>query len=316
MVIANGFITDNEEQAFEEASKRIKGKELRRAVMPPLCAMTYFISDIGEMFGCRQMKNFCITKPLKIEQRYSHGCNMRYSVGDSKQKNAFMQYIMYSTFVTGVWNEDLKLEPKDGNANNYQLENIRPKQEDHSTLCRNIELLQSVYRSHFLEVAWYIRYVSMEIAFEDAKDIAANSFYELCNMPYDYRPDYFVGLWKNLCRKRAYDFLNFRTRFSDMLYEDGEERFGHTDHAVEVANILECNRGEKRKQYLRLWSEGETYSEIAKLTGAGPSTVSSEVCRAIKELKVFYQKDIAIWKRNERNQPSDAPTYTKTVKNA
>lgn len=294
MVIANGFITDNEEQAFEEACKRIKGKELRRAVMPPLCTMPYFISDIGEMFGCQRMKNFCITKPLKIEQRYSPGCNMRYSVGDSKQKNAYMQYIMYSTFVTGVWNENLKLEPKDGNANNYQLDNIRPKQEDHSIFCRNIELLQSVYRSSFLDAAWYVRIVSGSIDIEDAKDIAANSFYELCNTPYDYRPDCFVGLWKNQCRKRTYDLLHFRTRFSDMLYKEGEERFGKPDRHVEVADIWGCIRGEKRKQYLRLWSEGETNVEIAERTGASEGTVRSEICRGLKELRMIYQKDIAV----------------------
>lgn len=294
MVIANGFITDNEEQAFEEASKRIKGKDLRRAVMPPLCTMPYFISDIGEMFGCQRMKNFCITKPLKIEQRYSPGCNMRYSVGDSKQKVAYMQYIMYSTFVTGVWDESLKLEPKDGNANNYRLDNIRPKQEDRSTFCRNIELLQSVYRSSFLDVAWYVRLVSGTIDIEDAKDIAANSFYELCNTPYDYRPDYFVGLWKNQCRKRTYDLLHFRTRFADMLYEEGEERFGKPDRPVEVADIWGCIRGEKRKQYLRLWCEGETNVEIAERAGVAPSTVGSEVCRAIKELKGEFRKDIAV----------------------
>ena len=294
MIIANGFITDNEQQAFEEANKRIKGKELRRAVMPPLCSMTYFISDIGEMFGCQQMKNFCITKPLKIARRYSPGCNMRYSVGDSKQKNAYMQYIMYSTFVTGEWNEDLKLAPKAGNAYNYQLDNIRPKQEDHSTFSQNMELLQSVYRSHFLDVAWYVRLVSGEVAFEDAKDIAANSFYELCNTPYDYRPDCFVGLWKNQCRKRTLDLLHFRTRFSDMFYEDGEERFGQQDRHVEVADIWGCIRGEKRRAYLRLWSEGETNVEIAERTGASYGTVSSEIYRAIKELKMFYQKDIVV----------------------
>ena len=51
MVIANGFITKDIPLAFEEAKKLIKGKELRYAVMPPLCTMTYFVSDIGEVLG-------------------------------------------------------------------------------------------------------------------------------------------------------------------------------------------------------------------------------------------------------------------------
>ena len=129
MVIANGFIIENEREAFEKAKEVAKGNEVRKAVMPTLCTMTYFVSDMGEMFGCQKMKRFCLLKPLKIKSRYSIGCNIRYAVGSGKQKSAYMQYIMYSTFVSGNWDESLQLEPKDGNVFNYQLSNLKVKED-------------------------------------------------------------------------------------------------------------------------------------------------------------------------------------------
>ena len=63
---------------------------------------------------------------------------------------------------------------------------------------------------------------------------------------------------------------------------------------MEIADIWKHVRGEKRKQYLRLWCEGETNVEIAERTGSSAGTVGGEVSRAIKELKIVYNKDIAV----------------------
>jgi len=62
--------------------------------------MTYWLSEAGEIYGCQQYKSFVLTKQLKIEQRYKKGCSIRYAIGDGKQSNAYMQNIMYATFVS------------------------------------------------------------------------------------------------------------------------------------------------------------------------------------------------------------------------
>lgn len=294
MVVANGFITENEEQAFEEASKRIKGKELRRAVMPPLCTMTYFVSDIGEMYGCQRMKTMCLTKPIRVESRYRRGCSIRYSIGRGNQANAFMQNVMYSTFVSGQWEADMQFTFRDGNPYNFLLPNIEPKKPEVSpVLMQNIEALQSVYRTHHLDVAWYIR-KTHDIPLDDCKDIASDTFFYLCGFR-PYSPDHFVGIWKQTADHRATDWQKKHVRCSEGLFwEDGEERFGKPDRHIETADIWGCIRGEKRKAYLRLWCEGETNAEIAKRTGTTSSNVRSEVFRAMKELKVEFRKDIAV----------------------
>ena len=295
MVIANGFISENKELALLETKNRAKGADVRLAVMPPLCTMTYFISNIGEMFGCQQMKSFCITKPLKVEKRYSPGCSIRYSVSEGKQKQAYMQYIMYSTFASGEWNETLKLEPKDGDVYNYQLDNLKVKKDDYSIFLHNMEQLHSVYRSYFREVVWFVRYVSSEVDFEDAKDIASNTFYELCNIPYPYSPNNFIGLWKDQCRKRTLDFLASRYRFAgNVLFEDGEERFSSPEEFIEVEDVWKHIHGDKRKRTMKLFSEGMYPTEIAEEMGVTLGTVSSCITRTLRHLQSIYRTDIAI----------------------
>lgn len=295
MVIANGFISPNKDAALEEVKKLCKGSEVRVAVMPPLCTMTYFISNIGEMYGCQQMKNFCLTKPLKPEQRYSIGVNIRYAVGGGKQKPAYMQYIMYATYVLGYWNENLQLETKDGNVYNYQLSNIKVKDEDYRLFVNNMDVLKHVYKSSFLDVSWYAKYVCNDIDFEDAKDIASKAFYELCNIPYQYEPSFFVGLWKNTVRKRVYDYLDYRNRFTDSLWhEDGEERYGNTDRDVEVADLWWHIRGDKCRQTMKLYAEGETPTEISEQIGSKRASVASCITRTIQHLQGIYARDIAI----------------------
>lgn len=295
MVIANGFITKDIPLAFEEAKKLIKGKELRYAVMPPLCTMTYFVSDIGEVFGCQQMKNFVLTKQKKVEKRYKSGCNIRYSIGQGNERQLFMQYLMYATFVSQKWDDSLKLKPKDGNQYNYNIDNLEIKQEDTSVFYTNINILKDVYAKYFNHVAWRIVSKYEDIQIDDAKDISANTFYQICKTPYNYNPDYFVALWVSQAKKRAIDYLSVQNRFKYVLFnDDGEERFGNQSKDVEIADIWRFIRGNKRKQYLQMSLQGYTDTEIAKQHRVTRSTVSSEIHRAITELKRQFCKDIAV----------------------
>lgn len=295
MVIANGFITPTIPEALTEVKQRCDGHEVRTTPLPTVATMTYWMSDKGDVFGCQRLKSMCVTKPIRIESRYKKGCNIRYSTGGG-QSNAFMQNLMYATFVSGLWDADMEFTFKDGNPYNYQLTNIEPRKPDISpVLMPNLETLQSVYASCHNEVAWYIRKYWTDISLDDCKDIASDAFYYLCSFR-SYSPDYFVGIWKQTAVHRAQDWYQRYMRCCEGLYsEEGEERFGHTDKEVEVADIWGFVRGEKRKQYLRLWSEGETNVEIAERTGSSASTVGSEICRAVKELRTIYNKDIAVW---------------------
>ena len=294
MVIANGFITSSPAEAFLQVCNRCDGHEVRAVPLPFVDTMTYWLSARGEVYGCQRMKTMCLTKPVKVDSRYKKGCSMRYSTGEGNQKQAFMQNVMYSTFVSGKWDGEMEFTFRDGNPYNYQLANIEPKKSEVSSVLKpNLEALKGVYVSNHLEVAWYIRKF-FDIPLDDCRDIASDVFFYLCGFR-AYSPDNFIGIWKQTAAHRAQDWFKRHSRCCEGLFwEEGEERFGKPDRHVEVADIWGFVRGEKRKWYLRLWSEGETNVEIADRTGASYGTVSSEICRGLNELKMIFSNDIAV----------------------
>lgn len=292
MVLSNGFISQTKEEVIQELRKRIKGTEVQPIPLPYVVdAMTYYISDIGEVFGSQQYKTFYLTKLLKVETRYSLGASIRVALGNKKYKNEYIQNLMYCTYISREYIEDIDVGFKDGNIYNYQLDNLFVRQKQFpQTLYDNICLLQSVYKSYFLNVAWYARFVSTDISLDDAKDIASNTFFEICNTKYDYDADNFIGLWKTQVRKRVLDFLHLRNRFEDALFnEDGEERIeGGEQDNFDIVDYKKHLNGEKTIKYFELYLQGESATDIAEVTGSTRSNVSSSISRSIQKLKEVY----------------------------
>lgn len=299
MVIGNGFITYTKQDAFAQCESLMKGKELRKAVIPTTDTMTYWISDIGEMFGCQKMATMFLTKPLKIEHRYKSGASIRYSIGKGKQAQCFMQNIMYCTWMLGYWQEDLDLQPIDGNAYNYQLSNIKLKEKEFpKRLHDNMYCLQDAYKSFFMNCAWYAIRLYPTLDMDTAKDIASKAFYELCAFDMNYNKDYFVGLWKHRVKERTFDYITYKNRFcDDYLYCKGdsqEERIGKGDKEHDVIDWRKHISGNKTRQIIQKWLNNDTPTEIAKDMGVTLGTVGSCITRSIQKLKQEYSKDIQI----------------------
>lgn len=295
MVLGNGFISYSSNDVLREIRDISKGKDIRVIPLPTIDTMTYYISDIGEVYGCQKMKNMYLTKPLRIENRYSLGSNFRYVYAKGKQKAVYMQYVMYCTFVLGYWDEDLKLEAIDGNVYNYQLDNIKIKGKKLPIrFLNNMSLLKDVYKSHFNDVAWYSKFIA-DIDFDDCKDIASNAFYEICGWEIDFDCDLFVGLWKNKVRERTLDFIKFNTRFKDVMFgENGEELMGECDKERDVIEWRKLLNGTQRKKMYQQWLNGDTPTDIAEDNGVGLSTVSGYITRFNQILRNEYRKDILI----------------------
>ena len=155
-----------------------------------------------------------------------------------------------------------------------------------------MEKLKDVYKSFFLTVVWYARFVSMDISLDDAKDIASNVFYEICRHDYPYSQDNFVGLWKSQVKKRVFDFMDYRNRFCNVVFDDGEERLHSEDKAIEILDVTKHLSGNKARKTIELWLQNETSTDIAKLMGCSLSTVSSCITRNIQKLKQIYKKEI------------------------
>lgn len=294
MVLANGFISKTIDDVIREIRQRINGNDVKLIPLPYAAeTMTYYISDVGEVFGSQRYKNFYLTKPIKIENRYKAGCSIRIACGNKKYKNEWMQNLMHWTWVANKYIEEVELTFKDGCQYNYQLDNLQvatPKK--NTTLHNNMIGLQEVYKSHFLDVAWYVRLVNMKISLDDAKDIASDTFVELCNCKYPYKADFFVGLWKFQVKKRAFDFVKFHSRFSNVVFDDGEEILSSAQETIEIVDYSQCLNGKKTHKTMELWLQGETPTEIAKIMRVSLGTVSSCITRSIQTLKHVYKKDI------------------------
>lgn len=295
MVIANGFITKTVGEAHHEVCNRVASPVLP-VPFPSIDTMTYWLSEQGELFGCQRMKNMCVTKPLRVERRYKRGCHVRYAIGKGNQEQAFMQNVMYSTFILKSWDADMEFVFHDGNQYNFMLENIEPKQPKvNHVLLDNVFNLQSVYARHHLAVAYYIRKFFIGIPLEDCKDIASEAFFYLCGFK-AYTPDYFIGIWKQTAENRAIDWWKKHIRCNEDIiwHEDGEERFGNLPNEIEVADIWRHIRGKKRTQTMQLYAEGLTPTEIAEEMHCTLGTVSSCISRTVKKLQSVFRKELAV----------------------
>lgn len=295
MVIANGFITQTVSEAYREVCNRSDTPVLP-VPLPSIDTMTYWLSEAGEMYGCQRMKQMCLTKPLRVERRYKRGCHIRYSIGAGNQSQAFMQNVMYATFVSKQWDADTEFVFHDGNQYNFLLDNIEPKkpQVNHLML-ENVETLQKVYQKHFLDVVSHIRWCNSEVPLDDCKDIASDTFFYLCGFK-PYTPDNFIGIWKQTAEHRAIDWWknHIRCSYGILWDEDGEERFGTPARQVEIADIWLHIRGEKRTRTMQLYSEGLTPTEIAEEMNCTLGTVSSCITRTVQHLQSVFKNDIAI----------------------
>ena len=146
---------------------------------------------------------------------------------------------------------------------------------------------EKVYKSHFMHVAWSVNYYT-DLDIEDCKDLAQEAFIYICT--YGYKPiqhkTEIVGLWIDYARLRAIDYIRKRwLPDSDLV-----ERQGKRDKPYEL-DLFHLQPGEKQSTYLRMWAEGNTPTEIAKVCGCKASTVGASVTRSIQFLQRYFKRE-------------------------
>lgn len=301
MVIANGFITSSVEEAYKLVCNKCNSKVLP-VPFPTVETMTYWLSEAGEMFGCQRMASMCITKPLKILRKYRRGCHMRYAIYGGKQREAFMQNVMYATFVSGEFLPDLLFTFRDGNQYNFSLDNIEPaKPKVNQKLLNNMDIMKSIYKSSFNQVVNHINWTSSDIPKEDLKDIVSETFFYLCGYRHYGPEDNFTAIWMRVSELRAIDWRKkFLIGKEDLFSDDGEERFcAAPTHPVEIADIWRHIRGEKTNRICSLYyNDHLTPTEIAKEIGSTLGNVGSCITHTTQRLQKIYAKDIQQYKKS------------------
>lgn len=286
MVIGNGFFADTKEDARAEMQKR-KGCKVEPVPFPTIGNIIYYVSEQGDLFGVQKVADKFIAREKK-PTRYKIGYSARMSTAQHKEARIPLQLIVWNSFVAKQWT-DTELEFKNGNQYDVSVSNLQPKKKEvPKEWTDRMQHLSQIYDKFFNHVCWYANYVS-NLDIDDCKDIAQNAFMYLCTDGYRecaYMDERFVGLWCKVAKLRAYDKINFGFRFA----EDVERISGGIRNGYEV-DLIEVLPGEKQKQYLRLYIEGNTPTEIAKLMGVTLGSVSSSVTRSIKYLRKYLHNE-------------------------
>lgn len=288
----DAFLADTEEKA-QQIMELKSGCRVRPCVFPSMCPTTYFISEHGELYGCRyhkQLHKFTGYSILPVKKRTYTTYSMQVRKG-SHAKPVNAERLIYCTFVLGEWNEDVEIFFKDGDRFNMTLENLGEKQDPltHEVAERMYDWTV-LYKKHFDYVAQLVAF-NYNLDYEDARDITQEAFFSLM-IRYNWRKDGdFVSLWvfraRELCndyRKREDRQLSF---FTDGF--DHDTMAAVRDKVYEV-DLLSPIVGDSRK-IVELKMQDVSEAEIAEELGIEVKAVSILFHRAKIKLRKYWGKD-------------------------
>ena len=288
----NAFLADTEEKA-QRIMELKSGCRVRPCVFPSMCPTAYFISEHGELYGCRyhnQLHKFTGYSILPVKKRkYLTYCMQVRKGAHARPVNA--ERLIYCTFVLGEWDEDVEILFKDGNRFNMTLENLDEKQDQLTPkVAERMYDWTTLYQKYFEYVAQLVAF-NYSLDYEDACDLTQEAFFRLM-IRYNWRKDGdFVSLWifraRELCndyRERAGRHLSF--------FADG---FDHDIYAAVCDKVYEVDLlspivGNSRK-IVELKIQNVPESEIAEELGIEVKAVSTLFSRAKIKLRKYWGKD-------------------------
>ena len=292
MVIGNGFFSDTESDALKEMKNR-SGCEVKRCVFPTIGNILYFISTKGDIYGMQTIQGKRLTRTRTV-QKNKGGITARLSSAPHKESWYPLQVLTYCTFTLNEWKPDVQLEFKNGNPYDVRPDNLQPKEKYIPPEWKDaMTNRQEAYRKEYSRVCYSTAFF-VDVSLEDAKDIVSQTFIELCttgNNPSIKTTEDFIGLWFKLSKMRAIDFYHhYGKRFNADCYDVMLEIRGKRDKPYEL-DLFHLQPGEKRSTYLRMWTEGNTPTEIAKVCGCSLGTVSSSLTRSIQFLQRYFKRE-------------------------
>ena len=286
MVIGNGFFSASISDALQEMEQR-SGCEVKRLPFSTIGNIEYYISCNGDLYGVQHIADRVITRK-KRHQRYKRGFTARLSYDAHRELFVHLENLVYSAFIANEYLPDIELQFKNGNPYDVRPENlfIRPdtnKQRYRDTMMKYV----CVYASCFIRFCYSCQYHT-GIDIDDSKDIVSQTFIYLCtdgHNPSIKTEDDFAGLWYKLSQMRCVDFL--RHRWLNVYGEEENlESRSRVSYEIDLFALL---KGEKRKQYMKMYFEGNKPTEIAKHFGFSLGAVSSEVTRGVQYLRNYLK---------------------------
>lgn len=295
---ADSFFANSEVDAMAEFSKRA-GCEVRKCVYPVRGERVYCISTSGKLFGLirDEIKHVFIGYTIKV--RILHNNKERPTPGvwygvkhyiTGKDTVVRAEKLVYNTFVLGKWDEDVKVQFKDGDQYNVCLENLEEPNKDVSPVwIKNMNEQTKIYKREFNRVVDYVSWFC-RIRIDDAQDCVQDTFLWLTSdkriMPF---PSYFIGAWMFWSKMNGMKYLRARARMCTLEDWDG----WRNDRPIGI-DILGMIKNEKHRDMLLMKLQGYTEEEIAEKFSTTHGTVRVTMQRMIANLRTAFLKDFKV----------------------
>lgn len=292
----DAFFANSEVDALDEFSKRA-GCEVRKCVYPVYGKRVYYISKNGQLFGLIQDESKHIFVGYTINPRILHKNKERPTPGvwygvkhytTGKDTVVKAERMVYNTFVLGRWNDDVKLQFKDGDPCNISLDNL---EEQHDTFdpkwAVNMSRYTQIYRREFNRVVEYVEWFC-KIREDEAKDCVQDTFMWLTSADREL-PSYFVGAWMFWSKINGMHYIRNNARMLSIEDWDG---CGY-DKPLDI-DVLGMVKNDKHSDMLLMKLHGYTELEIAEKHGTTAGTVHVTITRAITNLRTSFLKDFNV----------------------
>lgn len=294
---ADAFVANTEEEALAEFSKRA-GCEVRKCVYPVRSERVYCISYNGDLFGLIRDERkhvFFGYGPAKVRLQRRNGIAkakgvwhgvVHYMTGRDTVVRA--ERLVYCTFALGKWDEEVKVQFKDGDQYHVSFDNLEEPHETFDPLwTERMNEQRQVYQREFNRVVDYVRW-QCGIQKNEAQDCVQDTFLWITsskkNMPY-----YFIGAWMFWSKINGLHYVRDKAR--RCVLEDWN---GWRDDKPIDIDILGMIKNDKHRDMLQMRLQGYSAQEIADKYNTTAGTVIDTIRRTIKNLRTAFAKDFAV----------------------
>lgn len=290
----DAFFANSEADALAEFSKRA-GCNVQKCVYPVCGKRVYCVSTNGQLFGLipDDSKHMFVGYTRKVhpmhKERERTTPGVWYSVKNyltGKSTVVRAEKLVYCTFVLGRWDEDVKVQFKDGDQYNISLDNIEAEHDD-PLWTENMSEQAQVYRRYFNRVVEYVWWFC-KIRKDEAQDCVQDTFLWLTSAERE-KPSYFIGAWMFWAKMNGLRYMRNNARLVPIEDWDG---YGH-EKQVDI-NILGMIKNEKHRDMMLMKLQGYTEREIAERHGTTRDTVHSTMRWVIANLRKEFIKDFKV----------------------